>query len=119
LVEDAAVNQTLHFRTAHDGGRRARESRRLFLLLDFHVAPVWRGVCRSRRRSGRRIARRLGKSAGDTDDHEVTQPRPVAAHTVAQDNLGEHAGLLSATALMIDYVLTAAVGMSVGVVAAR
>jgi amino acid transporter len=37
------------------------------------------------------------------------------SYTVASENLGEGAGLLAAAALMIDYVLTAAVGISAGV----
>jgi amino acid transporter len=42
-------------------------------------------------------------------------PRGGGSYTVASANLGEHAGLLAAAALMIDYVLTAAVGISAGV----
>src|SRR5271155_626761 len=42
-------------------------------------------------------------------------PRGGGSYTVASANLGEHAGLLGAAALMIDYVLTAAVGISAGV----
>ena len=34
-----------------------------------------------------------------------------------RENLGERAGLLAAAALMIDYILTAAVGISAGVTA--
>src|SRR3984957_17150898 len=41
-------------------------------------------------------------------------PRGGGSYTVASANLGEHAGLLAAAALMIDYVLTAAVGISAG-----
>ena len=37
------------------------------------------------------------------------------SYTVARENLGVGAGLLAASALMIDYVLTAAVGISAGV----
>src|SRR6202453_569629 len=37
------------------------------------------------------------------------------SYTVATENLGTGAGLLAAAALMIDYVLTAAVGISAGV----
>src|ERR1017187_1606217 len=37
------------------------------------------------------------------------------SYTVASQNLGEGAGLLAAAALMIDYILTAAVGISAGV----
>src|SRR5580698_1448081 len=37
------------------------------------------------------------------------------SYTVARENMGEGAGLLAASALMIDYVLTAAVGISAGV----
>ena len=42
-------------------------------------------------------------------------PRGGGSYTVASENLGTHAGLLSAAALMIDYVLTASVGISAGV----
>jgi amino acid transporter len=42
-------------------------------------------------------------------------PRGGGSYTVASENLGDHAGLLAAAALMIDYVLTAAVGISAGV----
>ncbi|MGE5610065.1 MAG: APC family permease [Bacillota bacterium] len=39
------------------------------------------------------------------------------SYTVARENLGTWAGLLAAAALMIDYVLTVAVGISAGVAA--
>lgn len=42
-------------------------------------------------------------------------PNGGGSYTVASENLGPHIGLLSAAALMIDYVLTAAVGISAGV----
>lgn len=42
-------------------------------------------------------------------------PKGGGSYTVASQNLGENAGLLAAAALMIDYVLTAAVGISAGV----
>src|SRR5450755_1569387 len=42
-------------------------------------------------------------------------PQGGGSYTVASENLGAHAGLLAAAALMIDYVLTAAVGISAGV----
>lgn len=42
-------------------------------------------------------------------------PQGGGSYTVAGENLGRFAGLLAATALMIDYVLTAAVGISAGV----
>lgn len=42
-------------------------------------------------------------------------PQGGGSYTVASENLGEGAGLLAAAALMIDYVLTAAVGISAGV----
>jgi amino acid transporter len=42
-------------------------------------------------------------------------PRGGGSYTVASENLGEGAGLLAAAALMIDYTLTAAVGISAGV----
>ena len=42
-------------------------------------------------------------------------PQGGGSYTVASQNLGEGAGLLAAGALMIDYVLTAAVGISAGV----
>src|ERR1700753_31391 len=44
-------------------------------------------------------------------------PRGGGSYTVASQNLGEGAGLLAAAALMIDYILTAAVGISAGVTA--
>jgi len=42
-------------------------------------------------------------------------PTGGGSYTVASENLGNGAGLLAAAALMIDYVLTAAVGISAGV----
>src|SRR3984957_3837618 len=42
-------------------------------------------------------------------------PRGGGSYTVASENLGDGAGLLAAAALMIDYILTAAVGISAGV----
>jgi hypothetical protein len=42
-------------------------------------------------------------------------PQGGGSYTVASENLGEGFGLLAAAALMIDYVLTAAVGISAGV----
>ena len=42
-------------------------------------------------------------------------PSGGGSYTVARENIGEGAGLLAAAALMIDYVLTAAVGISAGV----
>lgn len=42
-------------------------------------------------------------------------PQGGGSYTVATENLGEGTGLLAAAALMIDYVLTAAVGISAGV----
>ncbi len=44
-------------------------------------------------------------------------PSGGGSYTVASENLGAHAGLLAAAALMIDYILTAAVGISAGVTA--
>jgi len=44
-----------------------------------------------------------------------TYPHGGGSYTVASQNLGEGAGLLAAAALMIDYTLTAAVGISAGV----
>jgi amino acid transporter len=44
-------------------------------------------------------------------------PSGGGSYTVASENLGEKAGLLAAAALMIDYILTAAVGISAGVTA--
>jgi amino acid transporter len=44
-------------------------------------------------------------------------PAGGGSYTVATENLGEKAGLLAAAALMIDYILTAAVGISAGVTA--
>jgi amino acid transporter len=42
-------------------------------------------------------------------------PSGGGSYIVARQNIGEGAGLLAAAALMIDYVLTAAVGISAGV----
>jgi amino acid transporter len=42
-------------------------------------------------------------------------PRGGGSYTVAKENLGTSAGLLAAAALMLDYVLTVAVGISAGV----
>jgi len=42
-------------------------------------------------------------------------PTGGGSYTVARKNLGDFPGLLAAAALMIDYVLTAAVGISAGV----
>src|SRR5205807_9223309 len=42
-------------------------------------------------------------------------PGGGGSYTVASENLGVSPGLLAAAALMIDYVLTAAVGISAGV----
>jgi amino acid transporter len=44
-------------------------------------------------------------------------PHGGGSYTVATENLGDMAGLLAASALMIDYILTAAVGISAGVTA--
>src|SRR5277367_4991154 len=42
-------------------------------------------------------------------------PHGGGSYTVASENLGQRTALLAAAALMIDYVLTAAVGISAGV----
>ena len=42
-------------------------------------------------------------------------PNGGGSYTVASENLGQTAGLLAAAALMIDYILNAAVGISAGV----
>jgi amino acid transporter len=42
-------------------------------------------------------------------------PSGGGSYTVAQENLGTGAGLLAAAALMVDYILTAAVGISVAI----
>ena len=42
-------------------------------------------------------------------------PHGGGSYTVASENLGANAGLLAAAALMIDYILNAAVGISTGV----
>jgi amino acid transporter len=42
-------------------------------------------------------------------------PHGGGSYTVASENLGEASGLLAAAALMIDYILNAAVGISAGV----
>jgi amino acid transporter len=44
-------------------------------------------------------------------------PNGGGSYTVASENLGNGPGLLAAAALMIDYILTAAVGISAGVTA--
>jgi amino acid transporter len=44
-------------------------------------------------------------------------PSNAGSYSVAKDNLGANAGLLAATALMIDYMLNVAVGISAGVAA--
>jgi len=44
-------------------------------------------------------------------------PNGGGSYTVATENLGDMAGLFAAAALMIDYILTAAVGVSAGVTA--
>src|SRR3984957_227147 len=47
--------------------------------------------------------------------HIEAYPHGGGSYAVASQNLGEGAGLLAAAALMIDYILTAAVGISAGV----
>jgi amino acid transporter len=42
-------------------------------------------------------------------------PQGAGSYTVAKENLGVHAGLLAAAALMIDYTLNVAVGISAGI----
>src|ERR1700728_1121444 len=42
-------------------------------------------------------------------------PGGGGSYTVARENIGAGAGLLAAAALLIDYILTAAVGISAGV----
>src|ERR1700691_4611514 len=42
-------------------------------------------------------------------------PGGGGSYTVASENLGRHAGLLAGAALMLDYVLNVAVGISAGV----
>src|SRR5208283_1669917 len=42
-------------------------------------------------------------------------PNGGGSYTVATENLGTGPGLLAAAALMIDYILTAAVGISAGI----
>ena len=42
-------------------------------------------------------------------------PQGGGSYTVAKENLGEGAGLLAAAALMIDYLLNVAVGISAGI----
>ncbi|MBV9489068.1 MAG: APC family permease [Verrucomicrobia bacterium] len=42
-------------------------------------------------------------------------PNGAGSYTVAKENLGTHAGLLAAAALMIDYTLNVAVGISAGI----
>jgi amino acid transporter len=45
----------------------------------------------------------------------IAYPHGGGSYTVAKENLGTTAGLLAAAALMLDYVLTVAVGISAGV----
>jgi amino acid transporter len=45
----------------------------------------------------------------------VAYPQGGGSYAVASENLGEWTGLLAAAALMVDYILTAAVGISAGV----
>src|ERR1700736_5907215 len=45
----------------------------------------------------------------------MAYPQGAGSYTVASENLGVGAGLLAAASLMVDYVLTAAVGISAGV----
>jgi amino acid transporter len=45
----------------------------------------------------------------------LAYPGGGGSYTVASENLGRYPGLLAAAALMLDYVLTAAVGISAGV----
>jgi amino acid transporter len=42
-------------------------------------------------------------------------PKGAGSYTVAKDNLGHHIGLLAGVALMIDYTLNVAVGISAGI----
>src|ERR1700735_4637360 len=42
-------------------------------------------------------------------------PNGPGSYTVAKENLGRHAGLLGAVALLIDYTLNVAVGISAGI----
>jgi len=42
-------------------------------------------------------------------------PTGGGSYTVSSENLGSHAGLLAGAALMVDYILTAAVGISAGI----
>ncbi len=42
-------------------------------------------------------------------------PSSGGSYTVARENLGRHAGLLAAAALMVDYMLNVAVGISAGI----
>lgn len=42
-------------------------------------------------------------------------PEGAGSYTVAKENLGTYAGLLAAVALMIDYILNVAVGISAGI----
>src|SRR6516165_2069109 len=42
-------------------------------------------------------------------------PQGAGSYTVAKENLGTHAGLFAAAALMVDYTLNVAVGISAGI----
>src|SRR5689334_18866936 len=45
----------------------------------------------------------------------IAYPTGGGSYTVAKENLGTQAGLLAAAALMLDYVLNVAVGISAGI----
>src|SRR4029077_4726750 len=45
----------------------------------------------------------------------IASPHGGGSYTVASENLGVWPGLLAAASLMVDYILTAAVGISAGV----
>ena len=45
----------------------------------------------------------------------VAYPTNGGAYTVAKENLGRNASLLAAAALMVDYILNVAVGISAGI----
>jgi amino acid transporter len=57
----------------------------------------------------------LGLLSGSYWQTMAAYPTNGGAYTVAKENLGKHAALLAAAALMIDYVLNVAVGISAGI----
>ncbi len=77
------------------------------------AGPAGRALHRAR--SARRSWSCCSSSTSATGRPSTPIPRAAARTPWPAQNLGEGAGLLAAAALMIDYMLTAAVGISAGV----